>query len=134
MPEPQSDKVATPTIAYELGKIKFASDTENAEFVSEVKVQDAQKSNSAQITLSQLYVITVYATATGMENSEVATATIGWRNGTPVMEGFASVTLEPGDDKGDVNEDGTVDVADISSIISIMAGRARVQEDMDEEE
>lgn len=124
--------MATPTIAYELGKIVFASDTEGAEFVSEVRVDDAQKSNSAEITLSQLYIITVYATADGMDNSDVATARIGWRNGTPVMEGFESVTLEKDGSKGDVNSDGTVDVADIATIIDIMAASARRLEELGE--
>jgi hypothetical protein len=133
VPEPQNGKVATPTIAYNMGKIQFACETEGAEFVSEVKVDDAQKSNSAEITLTQVYVITVYATASGKESSDVATAKIGWRNGTPFMEGFDSVTLEDGPVKGDVNEDGTVDVADISNIISIMAENARLQLEYEKE-
>lgn len=132
-PSDDENRVATPTIVYEMGTIKFASETEGAEFVSEVKVDDAQKSNSAEITLTQLYVITVYATAPGMENSEVATATIGWRNGTPVMEGFADVTMEDDPSKGDVNSDGTIDVADIAKVISLMASKARLQLENDEE-
>ena len=117
------------SITYNKGKILFASDTEGAEFVSEVRVDDAQKSNSAEFSLTQTYIITVYATATGMDNSDVATAKIVWRNGTPTMEGFANVTLQDGPIKGDVNEDGTVNVADIANVIDIMAASSRLAED-----
>ena len=67
--------------------------------------------------------ITVYATREGYDDSDVATATIGWRNGTPILEGFSSIKLEGIETNGDVNGDGTVDVADIATIISIMAGK-----------
>lgn len=68
------------------------------------------------------YEISVYATHEGYNDSDVVTATITWRNGKPIMQGFSSITLKAGDPKGDMNGDGTVDVADIATIISIMAG------------
>ena len=74
------------------------------------------------MSLGQIYEICVYATLDGHYDSDVATATIGWRNGQPVMEGFSSITMDGSDDSGDVNCDGKVDVADIAKILSIMAG------------
>ena len=71
------------------------------------------------------------ATATVAENaalgSDVATATIGWRDGQPVMEGFSSITIDGEDGRGDVNYDGKIDVADIAKILSMMAGTSAKQ-------
>ena len=67
----------------------------------------------------------VYATLDGHYDSDVATATIGWRDGGPVMEGFSSITMDGTDERGDVNYDGKTDVADIAKIISMMAGAAK---------
>lgn len=114
---------ATPTIAFEQGELVFSCETDGAQFVSEVKVADAKKSYDSRLALAPTYEITVYATAPGYDDSDVATATITWRNGKPIMEGFSNVILEDGDPKGDVNEDGTIDVADIATIISLMAGK-----------
>jgi hypothetical protein len=116
-------KCATPTIAYIDGKLVFDCETEGAEFVYEIKNTDAKKGYTKEVTLApQVTTITVYATKADYENSDVATATIGWRNGTPILEGFSSIKLEGVETNGDVNGDGTVDVADIATIISIMAG------------
>ena len=122
--EPDPQKCATPTIAYIDGKLVFDSETEGAEFVYEIKNTDTKKGYTKEVTLApQVTTITVYATKTDYENSDVATATIGWRNGTPILEGFSSIKLEGVETNGDVNGDGTVDVADIATIISIMAGK-----------
>ena len=124
---PTGDKCATPTIAYEQGELVFSCETEGAQFVSEIKVADAKKGNEARVTLVPNYEITVYATADGYADSDVATATIGWRNGTPVMEGFSNIDLGKANNSCDVNGDGSIDVADIATIISEMAARARKQ-------
>lgn len=50
---------------------------------------------------------------------------IGWRYGRPVLEGFSSIELRADESSADVNFDGAVDVADIASVISIMAANAR---------
>ena len=119
----EPETCATPTIAFEQGELVFSCETEGAQFVSEVRVADAKKNYDSRVALAPTYEISVYATREGYDDSDVATATITWRNGKPVMGGFSSITLEDGDPKGDVNEDGTVDVADIATIISIMAGK-----------
>ncbi|MBR6320397.1 MAG: leucine-rich repeat protein [Prevotella sp.] len=121
--EGDSQKCATPTIAYIDGKLVFDSETEGASFVSEIKTADTRNYYNKEVSLTPpTTTITVYATKADYENSDVATATIGWRNGTPILEGFSSIKLEGVETNGDVNGDGTVDVADIATIISIMAG------------
>jgi len=121
IPDPQ--KCSTPTISFIDGKLVFDSETEGVEFISEIKNSDIKKHYDKEVTLVPIYDITVYATKAGYANSDIATATIGWRNGTPILEGFSSIKLEGMETNGDVNGDGTVDVADIATIITIMAGK-----------
>ncbi len=123
LPSLEFEKCATPTIAYERGELLFSCETEDVQFVSEVKVVDATKSLESRVFLPPLYQITVYATLPGYENSDIATATIGIRNGRLVMEGFSEIIVDSNNSKGDVNSDGSIDVADISAIISLMAGK-----------
>ena len=114
---------ATPTIAYDNGRLVFSSDTPRAEYVYEIKCLDNVSGRGSEVSLSQTYEIRVRATLDGYEDSDEAVATIGWRNGRPVMEGFSSVTMDGGDGNADVNGDGKVDVADIATVISVMAGQ-----------
>ena len=92
-------------------------------YVSEVKVADAKSYETEWVTLTPTYVITVYATKDEYDDSDVATATIRWRNGRPVFEGFSSVKLEAAEDAGDVNGDGEIGIGDIVAITNIMAGK-----------
>ena len=125
-------KCATPTISYDKGKLTFSCETEGVEYVSEVKNDDVKKNYTGEINLTPTYTITVYATKTGYDNSDIATATITWRNGSPTMTGFTSMSLEENETACDVNSDGAVNVADIATIIDKMAGMARMQEQMEE--
>ena len=120
---PAYNKCATPTIAYDKGKLVFSCETEGAECVYEIKCTDAGGGRGGEVSLARLYEIHVHATLDGYEDSDEAVATIGWRNGQPVMEGFSSVTMEARDGNADVNGDGKVDVADIATIISVMAAQ-----------
>ena len=119
---PKNNKCATPTIAYDKGRLVFSCETPGAECVYEIKCSDEGNGRGNEVNLSQTYEIRVYATLEGRYDSDVATATIGWRNGRPVMEGFSSARLD-GDGSCDVNGDGTVDVADIAKVIDSMAGQ-----------
>ncbi len=116
-------KCVTPTIAYANGKLLFSCETMGAEYVYEIKCTDAGIGRGSEVSLSQTYEIRVHATLDGYEDSDEAVATIGWRNGRPVMEGFSNVTMDGGDGNADVNGDGKVDVADIATVISVMAGQ-----------
>jgi len=123
MPMVPNDKCATPTIAYDKGKLVFSCETPDAECVYEIKCSDNDSGRGGEVSLSQTYEIRVHATLDGYEDSDVATATIGWRNSRPVMEGFSSVTLDTDEHRGDVNGDGIVDVADIATVISVIAAQ-----------
>jgi hypothetical protein len=104
-------KCATPTIWYENGKVKFNCDTEGVEFVSEVIVDDAKQYNDSELTLSQTYKISVYATKDGYEKSDVATREITITgNGKAIMV-------------GDVNGDGIVNVADHVKLSDIIMNK-----------
>ena len=116
---PYKEKCATPTIAYDNGRLVFGCETEGVEYVYEINCADNGSGNGGEVSLGRTYEIRVHATLDGYEDSDVAVATIGWRNGRPVMEGFSSVTLDD-DGSCDVNSDGTVDVADIAKIIDSM--------------
>ena len=104
----------------------FSCETEDVTFVSEVKVVDAKTNEGERVQLMPTYEITVYATKEGYDNSEVATATIQWRDGRPLLTGFSNITID-GKAANDTNGDGAVDVADIATIISEMAAQARKQ-------
>jgi hypothetical protein len=122
---PELPKCATPTISYIEGKLAFGCETNGVVYVSKISDEDVGEKYSGEIELTKIYTISVYATKTGYDNSDVATATIGWRNGSPVMEGFANVILEEDETACDVNKDGLVDVADIATIIDKMASTSR---------
>lgn len=75
-------KCATPTISYGNKKLLFDCDTEGVEYISEIKVADEGKYTDSEIPLSATYEISVYATKSGYEDSEVATATLVWTSAT----------------------------------------------------
>ena len=119
-------KCCAPTIVYNKGTLSFHCETPNADYLYNIKSIDFnhgfRPNYDNHISLSQTYKIRVQATLDGWQDSDVAVATISWRNGRPVMEGFSSVTLND-DGNCDVNGDGTIDVADIATIIDSMAGK-----------
>ena len=106
-PTPEPQKCATPTISYLDGEIVFGCETEGVEYVSEIKASDANKYYDQKIVLTNKYIVSVYATKAGYEDSEVATAEISIEGGSGL--------------KGDVNGDGEVGIGDIISITNIMA-------------
>ena len=71
-------KCANPVISYSNGKLLYECETQGVEFVSEIKCDDANKYFSNSIDLSATYCISVYATASGYENSETVNATLCW--------------------------------------------------------
>ena len=120
--EVEMPQCATPTIDYANWKVTFSCETEGAEIVTKAVCSDTQEGDGGAISLMPTYTITAYAKAEGYRDSEVATATIGWKNGRPVIiRGFSNASLEEGEPICDVNNDGKVDVGDITTIIKTMA-------------
>ena len=101
---PVTPKCATPTISYVGGKLQFTCETEGVEFVYDVKCDDAVKGTGANVSLTKKYIVTVYATKSGYDNSDVATKEIN--------VGGSS------DKKGDVNGDGEVGMPDVMFIVN----------------
>ena len=66
---------ATPTISYESGKLKFASETAGAEYhytITDADMASDAYSKDGKVTLSAAYKISVYATADGHTASDKA--------------------------------------------------------------
>ena len=89
-PEPEVRKCATPTISYVDGKLSFSSETEGAQFVTDITDADIKKHYDAEITLTKSYIISVYAIKTGYDNSDVATATLTWIEVDPRTGGLTT--------------------------------------------
>ena len=120
---------ATPTISYDNGRLHFHCETDGVRFVSKVATSDAQQSDDAdELTLTTTYTVSVYATREGYADSETATATITWGDARITAD---NITVEHTTGRNaDVNKDGSVDVADISAVISAMANEARQQDEI----
>ena len=82
------NKCEKPTISYTNGQLSFASDTEGAEFVTDITNSDIKRHYDANIQLTATYTISVYATKAGYDNSDVATATLCWIDVEPKTEGI----------------------------------------------
>lgn len=104
------NKCATPTVTFVDGKLSFACETAGAEFHYTIKCEDAISGSTTETTLpiTGKYTVSVYATADGYGQSDTVTETIELKNGSGK--------------KGDVTEDGKVDVADINAIVDIILG------------
>ncbi len=83
-------KCATPTISYNNGKISFGCETEGVEYSSSITDTDIKNYSTATIDLGVTYTITVYATKSGYQNSDVATATLCWIDVDPRTEGLTT--------------------------------------------
>ena len=74
---------AAPTISYESGKLKFASETAGAEYhytITDTDITSDALSENGEVSLSAAYQISVYATADGYTASDKAEATLYWIN------------------------------------------------------
>ena len=82
-PEPPvTPKCDTPSISYGGKKLTFGCKTEGVEYVYTIKDVDVKTGYDSEVSLSATYEISVYATKTGYENSDVATATLVWNTAT----------------------------------------------------
>ena len=82
------EKCEKPTIYYSGGKLTFNSTTEGATCYSTITDTDITSYTSNEVQLTATYGISVFATKTGYENSETATATLCWIDSDPKTEGI----------------------------------------------
>ena len=101
---PTINKCATPTINIVDGKIKFASETEGAEFIYRITPSTALSGNDEEAPMLTKYTISVYAKKDGFIQSDEATKEIKIGN----LDGI----------RGDVNNDGTVSMPDAMFIVN----------------
>ena len=83
---PEVPKCATPIINYQNGRLFFNSSTDGVEYVSEITDTDIKKHYTNEVQLTATYDISVYATKSGYDNSDVATATLCWIDKEPVID------------------------------------------------
>lgn len=81
-------KCETPKILFYDSTIHFISETDDVEFISEITDADINKFYVSDIPLTATYIISVYATKTGYENSDIAKATLCWVDAEPKSEGI----------------------------------------------
>lgn len=79
-------KCEKPTIRYSSGKLLFESATEGAICQSTITDSDITSYSGNEVQLGVTYNISVYATASGYDNSDVATATLCWIDDEPRTE------------------------------------------------
>ena len=82
----ETPKCATPTICYQNGKLVFSSATEGVTYRSTITDSDISSYTTAEVQLTATYDISVYATKSGYDNSDVATATLCWIDKEPVID------------------------------------------------
>ena len=87
---PTIQKCDKPTISYQKGKLTFNCTTEGAVYQYTITDNDIQSGSGNELQLGVTYNISVYATKSGYENSETATATLCWIDVDPKTEGFTN--------------------------------------------
>ena len=87
---PTTQKCAKPTISYSNGKLTFTCETEGAVCQSTITAPDITSYSGNEVQLTVTYNISVYATKSGYDNSETATATLCWIDQQPKTEGITN--------------------------------------------
>ena len=87
---PTTQKCEKPTISYENGKLTFTSETEGAVCQYSITDTDIKAGSGNEVQLGVTYTISVYATKSGYDNSETATATLCWIDQQPKTEGITN--------------------------------------------
>ena len=87
---PTTQKCEKPTISYENGKLTFTSETEGAVCQYSITDTDIKAGSGNEVQLGVTYNISVYATKSGYDNSDVATATLCWVDASPKTEGITN--------------------------------------------
>ena len=105
-PNGGGQKCAKPTISVVDGKLKFSCETDEVEYHYIISNDSPASGEGNNVAFSQKYTVSVYASKSGYENSDTATAEI-----------TATVGLT-----GDANGDGVVDAADVVKVTNIIMG------------
>ena len=87
---PTTQKCEKPTISYENGKLTFSCATDGAVCQYSITDTDIKAGSGNEVQLGVTYNISVYATKSGYENSETATATLCWIDQQPKTEGITN--------------------------------------------
>ena len=87
---PTTQKCEKPTISYENGKLTFRSATDGAVCQYSITDTDIKAGSGNEVQLGVTYNISVYATKSGYENSETATASLCWIDQQPKTEGITN--------------------------------------------
>lgn len=115
----EPDKCATPTVTYKEGKLHFESETEGVTFHYEVTPSDAAKNGDGNdVEITGKYKITVYASKEGYIDSDETT----------------TETTAAGGIRGDLNNDGKVDVKDHVELSNIIMNTQEVEAEVEPEE
>ena len=97
-------KCAKPTIDIVDGKLKFSCETEEVEYHYTISNTNPASGVGNDVPFSQTFTITVFASKSGYENSETATAEI----------------TASGGKQGDMNNDGLINAADVVKLVNII--------------
>jgi hypothetical protein len=101
------EKIKTPTISCVGGKLKFSCETEGVTFHYKITAAvTSQEATGDEVELKPVYQVTVYATKADWIDSDEVVANIN-----------------PLGLKGDVNDDGEVDIADAVKIVNLVVGK-----------
>lgn len=102
-------KCEKPTITFfASGKIKVESATKGAKCITNITASNVEPLTDGEISLNTpltVYTVKAYATAEGYSDSDEATATFRWEK-----------------TEGDMNGDGTVNIADVVQLVNMILG------------
>ena len=85
-----SKKCDNPTINYVNGILTFTCGTDGATCQYSITDTDIKAGTGNEVQLTATYTVSVYATASGYENSDVVTATLCWLDTEPKTEGMTN--------------------------------------------
>ena len=118
---PTTQKCEKPTISYENGKLTFSSATDGAVCQYSITDTDIKAGSGNEVQLGVTYNISVYATKSGYDNSETATATLCWIDAAPktegITDGVAQIAARPvlvKTDNGFITVEGADDRTNVS--------------------
>jgi hypothetical protein len=88
---PEVKKCEKPTISYKDARLYFNCETEGVEYISNITDTDIKGYTTPTIDLSVTYHVSVYATKSGYQNSDVAEGTLCWIEIDPQKEGISDL-------------------------------------------